>query len=117
MSFNYAVLGAGRQGVAAAYDMARWGDAAHVVLADLDLALADRAANRINTMNGDTVAEAVPLDVTDLDAVEKTLTEVDSFLSAYLITITWESPRRPSKRALTCATWAGTLILLGSSMN
>ena len=82
MSFNYAVLGAGRQGAAAAYDMARWGDAARVVLADYDLAVARQAAERVNDLIGKTVAEAVQLDVTDLDAVERTLAGVDSFLSA-----------------------------------
>jgi len=82
MSFKYAVLGAGRQGVAAAYDMARWGDAAHVILGDIVPALAHQAAKRVNMMIGEPVAEAVSLDVTNLDAVETTLTEVDSFLSA-----------------------------------
>jgi len=82
MSFNYAVLGAGRQGAAAAYDMARWGDAARVVLADYDLAVACQAAERVNDLIGRAIAEAVQLDVTDLGAVERTLTGVDSFLSA-----------------------------------
>ena len=44
MPFTYAVLGAGRQGTAAAYDMARWGDARRVVVADQELAVAQRAA-------------------------------------------------------------------------
>ena len=43
MPTTYAVLGAGRQGTAAAYDMARWGDARRVILADYDLAVARRA--------------------------------------------------------------------------
>jgi lysine 6-dehydrogenase len=34
MSFCYLVLGAGRQGIAAAYDLAKFGDAARVTLAD-----------------------------------------------------------------------------------
>ena len=33
---TYAVLGAGRQGTAAAYDMARWGNADRVLIADVD---------------------------------------------------------------------------------
>ena len=41
MSYTYAVLGAGRQGAAAAYDMARWGAAKRVILADLDLSAAE----------------------------------------------------------------------------
>ena len=50
MSYTYAVLGAGRQGTAAAYDMARWGDAQRVVLADFDLDVARRAADRVNLL-------------------------------------------------------------------
>ena len=82
MSFNYTVLGAGRQGAAAAYDMARWGNAARVVLADYDLAVARRASEQVNDLIGKTVAEAVQLDVADMNAVESTLAGVDSFLSA-----------------------------------
>ena len=82
MSYSYAVLGAGRQGTAAAYDMARWGEAGRVLLADLDLKIAQRAANRVNQLLGKAVAQAVQVDVTDLHAVERMLTGVDAFLSA-----------------------------------
>jgi lysine 6-dehydrogenase len=82
MRYSYAVLGAGRQGTAAAYDMARWGDAQRVILADYDLEVARRAAARVNDLTGKSVAEAVQVDVTDLGAVERVLTGVDSFLSA-----------------------------------
>jgi lysine 6-dehydrogenase len=82
MSYTYAVLGAGRQGTAAAYDMVRWGDAKRVILADYDLTIARRAAERVNQLTGAQVAEPIQLDVTDLEAVEQTLTGVDAFLSA-----------------------------------
>jgi lysine 6-dehydrogenase len=82
MSYTYAVLGAGRQGTAAAYDMARWGDARRVVLADYDLEVARRAAERVNKMLGKTIAEPVQVDVADLEAVERVLSGVDAFLSA-----------------------------------
>jgi lysine 6-dehydrogenase len=82
MSHTYAVLGAGRQGTAAAYDMARWGEAQRVVLADYDLEVAQRAAQRVNQLVGSSIAEAVQVDVTDLEAVERAVTGVDAFLSA-----------------------------------
>jgi lysine 6-dehydrogenase len=82
MSHTYAVLGAGRQGTAAAYDMARWGEAQRVVLADYDLEVAQRAAQRVNQLVGSSIAEAVQVDVTDLEAVARALTGVDAFLSA-----------------------------------
>ncbi len=82
MTFTYAVLGAGRQGTAAAYDMARWGDAGRIILADYDLQVAQSAAARVNRLAGRPVAEAAQVDVRDLAAVERLLTGVDSFLSA-----------------------------------
>jgi lysine 6-dehydrogenase len=82
MSYTYAVLGAGRQGTAAAYDMARWGDAQRVFLADLDPQVARGAAERVNELLDAAIAEPVQVDVTDLAAVERLLTGVDAFLSA-----------------------------------
>lgn len=82
MAYVYAVLGAGRQGTAAAYDMARWGDARRVVLADYDLDIARQAAERVNRLIGKPIAEPAQVDVTDLAAVEQVLSGVDAFLSA-----------------------------------
>lgn len=82
MKYTYAVLGAGRQGTAAAYDMARWGDARRVLLADYDLEIARRAAERVNKLIGQAIAQPVQVDVTDLKAVERALAGVDAFLSA-----------------------------------
>jgi lysine 6-dehydrogenase len=62
--------------------MARWGEAERVVLADYDLDVAQRAAERVNQLVGSVTAEAVQVDVTDLEAVEQVLTDVDAFLSA-----------------------------------
>ncbi len=82
MPYAYAVLGAGRQGIAAAYDMARWGDARRVILADRNLEIARRGAERVNALTGKSTAESAHLDVTDLKAVEQLLTGVDACLSA-----------------------------------
>jgi len=82
MKYSYAVLGAGRQGTASAYDMARWGDAKRVIMADRDLAIAERAAQRVNLLNGAEVAEAVQVEVTDTAALERVLSGVDAFVSA-----------------------------------
>jgi lysine 6-dehydrogenase len=47
MSYQYVVLGAGRQGVALAYDLARNGEAGRVTLADVDDELARRGVERL----------------------------------------------------------------------
>ena len=82
MNYNYAVLGAGRQGTAAAYDLARWGDARRILLADLNLDVAQRAAERVNSLIGKPVAEAACVDVTNPQSVVSTLKGIDAFLSA-----------------------------------
>ncbi len=81
-SYTYCVLGSGRQGTAAAYDMARWGEAKRVILADQDLAIATDSAGKVNQLIGSPIAEAAQVDVTDLTAVERVLTGVDAFVSA-----------------------------------
>jgi lysine 6-dehydrogenase len=82
VSFRYAVLGAGRQGTAAAYDMVRFGDAESVVLADFDLERAQAAARRVNELARSDKARAARVDVKDEPAVTKLLTGVHSVLSA-----------------------------------
>ena len=80
--FTYAVLGGGRQGTAAAYDMARWGSAAEVRVADADPSVAAAACARVNSLLGTEVANAVALDVRDRVRVRDFLEPVDAFLSA-----------------------------------
>lgn len=79
---TYAVLGAGRQGTAAAYDMARWGEAERVLIADADGAAAPRAAARVNALLGRDIVTAAVLDVRDVEATTRFLQPVDAFLSA-----------------------------------
>jgi lysine 6-dehydrogenase len=82
MSFAYAVLGGGRQGTAAAYDMAKEGNAARVLIADVSLEVAQRSAARVNSLLGTAITEAHHLDVTDAARLTEFLRGVDSFLSA-----------------------------------
>src|SRR5512146_1966385 len=82
MPFSYMVLGAGRQGVAAAYDLAKFGDATRVTLADVDAGLAQRSAAQVNELLGRKGADAITLDVRDERAVRRALKDYDVALSA-----------------------------------
>ncbi|MEZ6196449.1 MAG: saccharopine dehydrogenase C-terminal domain-containing protein [Planctomycetota bacterium] len=82
MGYRYAVLGAGLQGTAAAYDMARFGDAEEIVLLDRSDEIARDAAARINGLLGWDVARGEALDVRDGGAVETALRGIDCTLSA-----------------------------------
>jgi len=80
--YTYAILGSGRQGTAAAYDLARFGDAQKIIMADIQEEAALQAAERINTLTGREVAVAQQLDVSDRGALAQTLQGVNVALSA-----------------------------------
>ncbi len=82
MRYKYAVLGAGRQGVAAAYDLARLGDAEEVHLYDLDPESALQGAERVNTLLQSGVAKGRGLDVRDASALVPALKGIHSTISA-----------------------------------
>ena len=82
MGYCYAVLGAGRQGTACAYDMVKFGEADEVLLVDMNLSAARAAAVRVNGLLGTDRVTAAQLDVTDQTALESLLGDVDAFLSA-----------------------------------
>lgn len=78
----YGVVGAGRQGTAAAYDLARHGGANRVVIADQDGAIARRAADRVNRLLGTEAAEAAELDVADRRGLARFLAPLDVYVCA-----------------------------------
>jgi lysine 6-dehydrogenase len=82
MAYRYAVLGAGRQGVAAAYDLAVFGEAGEITLFDVDEEGARQAAERVNQLIGRAVAQASQLDVQDEGHLEAKLKGFDAALSA-----------------------------------
>ncbi|MFX1337335.1 MAG: saccharopine dehydrogenase family protein [Promethearchaeota archaeon] len=82
MGYNYAVIGAGRQGTAAAYDMAKRGNAEKVLIGDISIVNSEKAANRVNSILNKKIAKAKQIDVKDHSSLVDFLTGVDSFLSS-----------------------------------
>lgn len=82
MSIIYAVLGAGRQGVAAAYDLARLGDAMEIRLFDLDTEAATRGADKINKLLQTQIVKGQALDVSNTALLVPALRGVHSTISA-----------------------------------
>jgi lysine 6-dehydrogenase len=76
------ILGAGRQGSAAAYDLARFGEAESIVLADAHLNVAEKSAERVNRLLGQAVVSGIALDVTDKQALQDALQAVHAAISA-----------------------------------
>ena len=81
MGYRYAVIGSGRQGTAAAYDFAKFGEAEDVVMGDVSLGAARRAAARVNRLAGSDVARAVAADVSKPAPVLKAIQGADVLLS------------------------------------
>ncbi|MEE8128457.1 MAG: saccharopine dehydrogenase C-terminal domain-containing protein [Nitrospinaceae bacterium] len=82
MKFNYAVLGAGRQGVAASYDLARLGDAKEIRLFDLDAEAAMRGAKKVNKLLQTQIVQDQALDVSNSSSLVSVLRGVHSTISA-----------------------------------
>ncbi len=82
MSYRYVVVGAGRQGVAAAYDLARHGEAEEITLLDRDLGIAQAAARRLDQLLGRSVVEPVLGDASQPKTLAPLLVNADGLLSA-----------------------------------
>ena len=82
MTFRYGVIGAGRQGTAAAYDIARFGDAESIVLADSNHDRAAESAARVNALAGRDIARSAHVNVNDPESVGGLLDNLDACVSA-----------------------------------
>lgn len=82
MSFSYVVIGAGRQGVAAAYDLVVHGEAARVLFVDVNGEAAREAAATIDRLTGRTVAEGRSGDASDVAVMADILSGADAVVSA-----------------------------------
>lgn len=69
MTYCYAIIGSGRQGTAAAYDLGRFGQAERILMADADIDQARRAAARVNRLLDGMIAHPVALDASDPHSV------------------------------------------------
>lgn len=78
----YGVLGGGRQGTAAAYDLAVHGGATRVVLADRDAEIARAAAARLNHLLGREAVEPAEVDAADRRDLGRFLEPLDAFVCA-----------------------------------
>jgi len=90
MGYKYVVLGAGRQGVAAAYDLAVFGQADSLVLLDSDLAVAQAGASRLNRLLGKPIATAFEVDARDAASVAPHLDGATGFISSVHYTFNLE---------------------------
>src|SRR5688572_7583594 len=81
MNKVFAILGAGMQGTAAAYDLARYADPASILLADSKLEQAEKSADRVNALVGRIICKPLQIDVLNEQELEGFLEPVDVVLS------------------------------------
>jgi lysine 6-dehydrogenase len=81
MPHTYAILGAGMQGTAAAYDLAFFDETATVLLGDVGLDRAQASAARINSLVGREACKAHQVDVLQAASLRSFLEPVDVVLS------------------------------------
>jgi lysine 6-dehydrogenase len=65
MGYRYAIIGTGRQGTAAAYDLGLHAEADFILMADADPGAAEKAAERVNALLGRELAHPTALDARD----------------------------------------------------
>ncbi len=82
MTNRYAVLGAGTQGVAIAYDLARFGNAELVVLADIDESAAHKGALAVNMLLRKEIVLPIGIDVDNDFHLAHLFENVDAVVSA-----------------------------------
>ena len=82
MGYRYAIIGAGRQGLSAAYDLARFGSAEEILLCDLKLETAQKGVEKLRAQLSQDLFIPVSLDAGNLNQLQNALKGVDSAISA-----------------------------------
>lgn len=77
MSKTFAVLGAGMQGTACAYDLAKFASASKIYMGDVDFENAKKNAWRVNDLVGSAICEPSMVDGLDAENVRKFLEPVE----------------------------------------
>lgn len=81
MAVQYAIVGSGMQGKAAAYDLAKFGDAEMITMVDVSATVAQEAATRLEKLTGQSIFKPKRLDVTDRNEVLALFQQVDAVFS------------------------------------
>lgn len=96
MTYKYAILGAGMQGPAVAYDLARFGNAEIIYLADIDEARATQKAHGVNQLLQREVVRPQRVDASDDQQVRAYFEQADVVISA----VPWQMNMRLIQHAL-----------------
>src|SRR5579862_3757045 len=90
MKKTFAILGAGMQGTAVAYDLAKFADPETILLGDMDIQQAERNAARVDTLVQRNICRAYTADALDPESLHRFLEPVDVLVSCVPY---WMHPR------------------------
>ena len=90
MKKTFAILGAGMQGTAVAYDLAKFTDPQTILMGDMSLHQAEHNAARVNSLVGRNICKAVQVDALDPESLHRFLLDVDVVVSCVPY---WMHPR------------------------
>ena len=82
MSYTYLIIGAGKQGTSAGYDLAKFGETKKIIFADADIDAARRAARRVNRLTDRKLASGLHANASDASQLASVMEGVDVALSA-----------------------------------
>ncbi len=82
LKYNYVIVGAGRQGVASAYDLAKFGEAKSILLTDSIKKAAEKAAANVNGLIGADVCKSLQAEASDKEKMLELFKEADVVISA-----------------------------------
>ncbi len=81
MSKTFAILGAGMQGTAAAYDLAKFAMPNKILMGDVSLEQARKNSDRVNQLVGDKICHPQQVDALDVASLSAFLSDVDVLVS------------------------------------
>jgi len=82
MTKCYAVIGAGRQGIAAAYDLAKFGKPDGLILIDKNTEKLQGAKDHLNSLLDSSLISSIAVDVSNISQLTKALSGVTTLISA-----------------------------------
>jgi lysine 6-dehydrogenase len=87
MTRCYAVIGAGRQGIAAAYDLAKFGKPDDIILIDTNTEQLHIATDHLNSLLDSSLVSSITVDASNIPQLSKALTGVTTLISAVPYTL------------------------------
>ena len=79
---KYLVLGSGKQGTAIAYDLARFGNASKIILADISISASKSSSDRVNHLLKADITDYIELDIYNEQDLMNVMNDIDIMVSA-----------------------------------